>query len=469
MSIAARPALGLAVVSLGTLVAPLDSAVNIAMPSITRAFDAGIEDIRWIVIAYVLTYSSLLLICGKLGDLIGYRRVFRAGLLVAAAGFVACSLAPTYAVLLAGRVVQGIGIALTLSCAPALATTLYDESQRTRVLGLYAAVSAAGAALGPITGGMLVDRFGWSAVFWARAPIALAALALTVLLPAPAVARKSAPLDRIGALLLIVWMSALLLAVAAVARSEDFVLPAGLAVVFMAAVVAFVRHESRHAEPIIRPALFRSLDFSAMNVMSIAVNYAAFSIMLLVPYFLVRARGLDAVTGGIILALAAIGTVVGSSIAGRLAKRTGVGRLALAGIVLSLAGLGGIAHLAREASLWPVGAALIAQGFGVGLFQVGYTDLVTAVLPLKDRGVAGSLAMVTRTIGTVAGATGHAAFQRIFEQVAIAAGATPADAFLAGFERAFQAAAVVVGLALLIALARPGLWRATTVAGPLKP
>ena len=146
------PALGLAVVCLGTLVAPLDSAVNIALPSITQAFGVEIADIRWIVIAYVLTYSSLLLIFGKLGDLLGYRRIFQAGLLVSAAGFAACALAPSFGLLLAGRGLQGIGIALTLSCAPALATTLYDERERTRVLGFYAACTAAGAALGPILG-----------------------------------------------------------------------------------------------------------------------------------------------------------------------------------------------------------------------------------------------------------------------------------------------------------------------------
>src|SRR5262245_32987409 len=167
--------LGLLVVGVGTLVVPLDSAVNIAFPSITQAFGIEVQDIRGVVIAYVLTHSSLLLICGKLGDLLGYRRIFRVGLLVSAAAFIACSLAPTFGALLLGRILQGVGIALTLSCAPALATSLYREDQRTRVLGIYAAITAAGAALGPVIGGLLVARWGWAAVFWARAPLVLAA------------------------------------------------------------------------------------------------------------------------------------------------------------------------------------------------------------------------------------------------------------------------------------------------------
>src|SRR4029453_13706581 len=179
-----RSKLGLLVVGLGTIAAPLDTAVNIAFPSITHAFALDVEDIRWVVIAYVLTYASLMLIFGKLGDLLGYRHIFQLGLLVSAAGFAACALAPTYGLLLLGRVAQGIGIALTLSCGPALATSLFEERERTRVLGTYAATAAGGPALGPLVGGLLVERWGWSAVYWFRVPLVLIALELSSVIPA---------------------------------------------------------------------------------------------------------------------------------------------------------------------------------------------------------------------------------------------------------------------------------------------
>ncbi len=459
----------LAVVCLGTLVAPLDSAVNIALPSITRAFDAGIADIRWIVIAYVLTYSCLLLIFGKLGDLLGYRPIFQAGLLVSAAGFTACAFAPSFGILLLGRGLQGVGIALTLSCAPALATTLFPESERTRVLGIYAAMLAAGAALGPIAGGLLVDRFGWTAVFWARAPLALAALALTLFIVSPpAVARTKSQrgLDSWGGLLLIGWLAPLLLGFAASAADVGALLPAGLAATAVVVFWLFIGHERRHPEPIIRPSLFRNIDFTVMNILSIVVNFAAFSIMLLVPYYLARSRGLDAVSGGVVLALANIGTVFGSWFAGRVAQRVAVGRVTMAGIALSLVGLAGIALLARAESILPVAVALLIQGVGVGLFQVAYADLVIAGLPLEDRGVAGSLSMVTRTMGVVAGATAHAAVQRTFENFALTRAIAPSDAFLAGFEAAFGIAAVSVLVALLLGLARPKLWRRSASPNP---
>jgi MFS family permease len=119
-----RAAAGLLILALGILSAPLDTAVNIAFPSITEAFLLNVQDIRWIVIAYVLTYASLMLVFGRLGDLMGYRPLFQLGLAVNAAGLVACATAPSFALLLVGRMVQGVGIALTLSCAPALAISL---------------------------------------------------------------------------------------------------------------------------------------------------------------------------------------------------------------------------------------------------------------------------------------------------------------------------------------------------------
>ena len=151
-----RAALCLLIVCLGTIASPMDSAVNVVFPRIISTFGRDLSDIRWVVISYVLTYASLLLIFGKLGDLFGYRAVFQAGLATNAAGIAACAFATSFEVLLAGRILQGLGAALVLSCAPALATSFFDETKRTRVLGIYAAMLALGAAIGPLAGGVLV-------------------------------------------------------------------------------------------------------------------------------------------------------------------------------------------------------------------------------------------------------------------------------------------------------------------------
>jgi MFS family permease len=453
-----RPQVGLLVVGLGTLAAPLDTAVNIAFPSITQAFDLALEDIRWIVIAYVLTYASLMLVFGKLGDRLGYRRIFQLGLLVTALGFAACSAAPTYGLLLLGRMLQGIGIALTLSCGPALATSLFDERERARALGFYAGTTAIGAALGPLVGGFLIERWGWTAVFWFRAPLMLMALALSWLIPAAPMPGSVRGFDVIGAVLLVTWISSLLLAFAVLSGPFGPLLPLGLALLALLGLAMFLIRETRYPQPLLRLSIFRNLDFAIMNAASIAVNLAAFGVLILVPYYLVRIAGLEVVASGAVLAFSAGGTVIGSWLAGRLAQRRRIGRLALTGIVLCVAGLWTISAWTPETPRASMGLSLFAQGVGVGLFQVAYTDFVVAALPLVDRGVAGSLTILTRTIGVVVGATGLSAAFVHFEAAAVSAGALATDAFLAGFQSTFLHVALGLGLCLVLSMVRPRTW-----------
>ena len=132
----ARPAFGLAIVGLGASLAPLDIAVNVALPEITAHFRLALGDVQWLVICYVLVYGSLMLVCGKLGDLFGYRLIFRIGLFVSALGCAACALAPDWPLFLWARASQGVGTALAISCTPALATSVYPPEQRLKALAL---------------------------------------------------------------------------------------------------------------------------------------------------------------------------------------------------------------------------------------------------------------------------------------------------------------------------------------------
>ena len=139
-----------ALVGLGTSVVPLDSAVNIAFPDITASFGLPIQQIQWVVICYVLTHASLMLAFGRVGDIFGHARVFRAGLLWNGAAFLCCAAAPSFGWLLFCRILQGIGAALILSCAPALVTSLFPEDRRSTALSVFTAMHALGSAAGPL-------------------------------------------------------------------------------------------------------------------------------------------------------------------------------------------------------------------------------------------------------------------------------------------------------------------------------
>jgi MFS family permease len=439
------PMAALLIVGLGTLVVPLDSAVNIGFPAIVAHFGLPIPMIQWVVIAYVLTQTSLMLSFGRIGDMLGYRRVFLFGTGFSALAFVACALAPSYAALLAARVAQGIGAGLILSCGPALATSLFPEAMRTRILAHYMMMFGIGSALGPSVFGVLVDRFGWSAVFSFRAPIALAAFLLAWTLPRPARGQRE-PFDAAGGALLALALSFLLLALnrlhAPGVDTALFVVLAGVGFVL------FYRQERRFPQPIIDFRYFRDAGFTMINVMNALINLSAFSIMLLAPFYLSRIPGLSLPQAGLILAASPFGIILAAPIAGRLATGYKPRLIALLGCALSAAGLVGISLSGTSPDILILALSMAVQGFGLGLFQVAYFDIITEALPARNRGIAGALGMATRTIGTVTGAT---VLMLIFQALQ----SLGTDGFMTAFQVTFRIAA-----AIPVALILVDLWRA---------
>jgi MFS family permease len=448
-----RSAIGLAVVGLGASLAPLDIAVNIALPAISRHFGLALGDVQWLVICYVLVYGSLMLVCGKLGDVFGHRLIFRIGLFASAFGCAACAAAPDWPLFLWARVGQGVGTALALSCAPALATSLYPESSRTRALSAFVTSQAIAAAVGPLLGGALVSLWDWPAVYWMRVPVALLALACSGILPSPKPDER--PFDGWGAALLASTMSALLLALALAQRhGMKLVWPAGLAAAALAGAVVFVRRENRFAEPILRPRLFADPAFAVPNVMNVLANLAAFAILLLTPFYLLQGLGLSPVLGGSMLAISFAGGMAGAPLAAFAVPAIGRRPAAFTGLLVMALSLLAMGFNERTTPLWIVLALLFVEGIGNGLLNVAYTDIVTGTLARRDRGVAGSLSLLTRTLGVVSGA---AVLSALYAKGA--SGASGADAFMAGYRFAFQTAAGGLLLALAIScLAWPGAW-----------
>ena len=294
---------GVVVVGLGTAIGSLDTAVNIAFPDIVRSLGIELGDIQWVVICYVLTYASLMLVCGRLGDLFGHARLFRIGLGWSVAAFVACALAPAFEILLAARVAQGVGTAMVLAVGPALATAYFPESSRARVLGAYTLLFALGGAVGPSLGGVLVDAMGWAGVFWFRAPIALAALLLFRAPPAAAPGGAASRFDAVGGVLLVLAIGCLLLGINRAASGGWF----GVALLLAALAAGAWFALRSHPSPIIRLAPFRRPGFSIPALSNIAVNLVGFAVMLLVPFWLDRVAGLDVLTAGALLALSPLG------------------------------------------------------------------------------------------------------------------------------------------------------------------
>ena len=409
-----RQRLALAVVCLGSLLSPLDTTVNTAFPVITAAFSLPLRDIQWVVIAYVLAMSSFALVFGHLGDRIGHRRIFAIGLAASVLTHAAVALAPDFPTLVAMRAVQGAAAGIAVSCAPAIATLLYPAADKARVLAFYIAVGSVAMAAGPWLGGLLLQAFGWPGVFWFRTPLALAALLLLPLLPArqrgvgQASQTGTARFDWAGAIGLSALLTSLMLGLAELSR-PDASLWVALALLAggVGATILWVRHESRVAHPVLRMAPFRSARFSGTQAASVLINLACFANLLLLPYELTRAAGASLASAGLMLSMYPGGSVLGSLVAGRLAARWSSSRLMAMGWLGAAAGLlltGGLLSTGSAPAALILG--MLASGLGLGMFQVGYMEATTTLLPIDERGVAGSLVSVTRLLGILLGATG---------------------------------------------------------------
>jgi MFS family permease len=436
--------LRLALLGLGISVVPLDTSVNIAFPDITGSFGLPITMIQWVIICYVLSNAGPLLAFGRIGDLWGHVRVFRAGLLWSVAAFVLCAAAPSFGWLLFFRFLQGIAAALIISCAPALVIGLYPEAQRSRALGIFTLIFALGSATGPLIGGALVARWGWPAVFWFRAPIALTSLIFLRGPPSGATPAGERRFDIAGALLLAIGLAALLLGLNAIARLQDgdyarlLLLPAA-AVSF----AAFAWWEGRAAQPIVRIELFRRASFTLINASGVLMYLVTFAVMLFAPYFLRDHTALPVIVAGFVLASGFIAMAAFSPLAGLVVGRLGAHRIAPLGGVAAGAGLFLVGFWKPDTVPAVMVSTLALQGLGLALFQVAYIELVMAASPPAHRGVAGSLSMLTRTTGVViAAALLTLAFDGV-EGAFRAAGAAPTSAFLDAYRVIFHGAGVV--------------------------
>lgn len=440
--VVAWPWVRLVLVGLGMSVVPLDTAVNIAFPDITGSFGLPIAMIQWVVICYVLTHAGLMLAFGRVGDMLSHATVFRAGLAWSVVAFLLCAAAPSFGWLLFFRFLQGIGAGLIISCAPALVTSLYPEARRSHALGIFTLMFAVGSALGPLIGGTLVARWGWPGVFWFRAPIALTSLLFLRGLP-QATGAGGQRFDIAGAALLASGLAGILLAINALPRLRDgdylalILIPAA-----SASLIAFVWWEGRASQPIVRVELFRRASFAIANLAATLMALASFSVLLFAPYFLVRYTAVPLPLAGAVLATGFVTMAAASPLAGALVTRLPAERVAPLGALSTGAGLFLIGSWQPETAPFVMVLALGLHGLGLGFFQVAYMEIVIGASPVAQRGVIGSLAMLTRTIGTVTGAALLTLGFQAIQSAARGAGGNEAQAFLTAFHTMFHLAGI---------------------------
>ena len=458
----------LTVTSIGALLASLTSGtLVIALPEILRDLKTDLFTLMLIVVGYTLVTTVLVLNAGRIADMIGRARAYTTGFAIFTVASVLCALAPGAAVLVAARILQGVGGAFLMANSAALVTDAFPRRELGRALGINAMVVGAGMILGPILGGFLTG-FGWRMVFWFNVPISVAgtfaAWWLLVEQRKPA-GRRS--LDLTGSALYLVGLTGLMSALAfggIYGWGTPWVLGGFAAAIVM--LPAFVWVEAHAKEPLLDLSLFRIRLFTAGNLTGLLNGVARNGVLFLLVFYLQGAKGEDAVEAGVRLAPLAVGLLVLSPIAGVAADRFGSRLLATAGMVVTGVGLFGLTSLQVDTPYWQLATWQLIIGAGSGLFNSPNTSAVMGVVPPHQRGVgAGARMMLTSTgfvisialsIGLVTSAMDPKVMLQIFAGTQVGTSGVDLQPFMNALHLAFGAGVVASAIGALISLMRGG-------------
>ncbi len=445
----------LACLSLSMLLSSLGiSVANVALPTLAQAFAASFQEVQWIVLAYLLAITTLIVSVGRLGDIVGRRRLLLAGLLLFTAASASSGLAPELWLLIAARAAQGLGAAIMMALTMALVGETVPKARTGSAMGLLGTMSAIGTALGPSLGGVLISGLGWRAIFLVNVPLGIIALLLAYRsLPAdrPKPNAERPSFDITGTLLLALTLAAYALAMT-IGRGSFGPLNMILLLAAGAGVGLFVLAEAKVASPLIRLGMFRNPVLSAGLAMSVLVMTVMMTTLVVGPFYLSQALGLDAAVVGIVMSTGPLVAALTGVPAGRMVDRFGAQRMIMVGLIG--AAIGSFILSVAPGTLGIPGyvCPLVVITAGYALFQAANNTAVMKDVRQDQRGVVSGMLNLSRNLGLV---TGASAMGAVFALAAGAVDITAArpEAVAAGMRTTFAVAAILLVVALAIAVA----------------
>ena len=443
---------GVACLALTMLLSSLGTSIaNVGLPTFVHVFHASFQSVQWVVLAYLLGVTTLVVSAGRLGDLFGRRKLMLAGILVFSTASFLCSVAPSLAFLVAARVGQGMGAAMMMALTMALVGETVPAHRAGRAMGLLGTTSAIGTALGPSLGGVLIGTFGWPSIFLINLPLGLLAAALAWrYLPRDKAkaATLRADFDVPGSILLAGALASYALAMT-LGRGHFGrlnVLLVGVAVVLS---VAFLIIESKLRSPLLRPAMFRDRLVSVGFISSSLATTVAMTTLVVGPFYLSGALHLDATCIGLVMSTGPLVAALAGMPAGKAVDRFGATRTSVAGLALMALGTLLLSRIATSSGAAGYIAALVTLTAGFATFQAANnTAVVTGTAPAQ-RGLVSGLLNLSRNLGLVTGASlMGAVFMAAANANAIELASV--SGVVAGTHAAFLLAAGLIGVALAL-------------------
>jgi EmrB/QacA subfamily drug resistance transporter len=444
----------LAAVAFGLFMIMLDNTVvNVALPSIQRDLGTDLSELQWIVTGYALTFAALMLIGGKVADAYGRRLIFVVGIAIFTAASLWCGLAESGDMLIAARVLQGVGAALMNPATLSIIAATFPPHQRGAAIGIWAGVSGLALAIGPLVGGLITEHLHWSWIFFVNVPVGILAIAASFLfidesrdqtherLDLPGLATSGIGLFALTYALIEAntygWGSARILGAFALAG---------------VALLAFVLLERHQRAPMLPLELFRSPTYTGANLVILLVALAMFGVFFFVSLYMQNILGYSAVQTGAAFLPMTVLIILIAPIAGKASDRIGSRGLLTTGMLLVAVHLAYFSSLTESSSFWNLLPALLIGGVGMALTMTPSAAAATRSVPVDKAGVGSAVLNSARQVG---GTMGIAVMGAIVASTV--GGVRTPEAFMDGFRNALLVAAgiAVVGAVVAYALVRP--------------
>ena len=433
--------------------------VNVALPSIQTDLDLSEANLQWIVNAYTLVFGGFLLLGGRAGDLIGRKRLFLVGLVIFTSASLIDGLAVNSGMLIASRAFQGLGAALISPAALSIISTTFAEGkERSRALGVWAAIAIGGSAVGLILGGVLTQAFSWPWIFFVNVPVGIVGFVLSLrLIPESRDAEAARAFDVAGA---VTATGGLMSLVYAIVKAETdgwtSTTTIGFFVLAISLLGSFVVIEQRSKAPLVRLSIFRIRSLLTANVVMFLAASGMFAMFFFNTLYIQRVLGYGPLKAGLAFLPFTAGIMVSAGLASQFAPRVGVRPVAALGMVLTASGMLLLTQLPVHGSYaGNVLPALLLASLGMGAVFMPLTLVATTGLENSDQGLASGLFNTAQQIG---GALGLAILSTIAaSKTAAAGGGRNAHALVTGFHWAFGggAAFLLGGLVVMLAMLRP--------------
>jgi len=429
------------------------SSANVALPTLMEVFSAPFGQVQWVVLSYLLTITVVIVNAGRLGDLLGHKRVLLGGILLFTAASALCCIAPTLPVLIAARALQGLGGAVLMALTVALVRGAVPEEKTGSAMGLLGSMSAIGTALGPSLGGFLIAGPGWRGIFVVMVPLGIVTFLLVRrYLPEDGLRQGASRkgFDLWGTLFLGLTLAAYALALTAGGEHFDRVRPL-LILSALGGGGLFLLVEARASAPLIRLAAFRDVGLSAGLMMTALVSTVMMATLVVGPFYLSHGLGLEEMMVGAVMSVGPGVSILCGVPAGRIVDRLGASATVTAGLAVMAAGVLALIVLPPMAGMAGYIAAIALLAPGYQLFQAANNTSVMAGVPQDRRGVISGLLSLSRNLGFITGASVMGAIFAFASGNAEQSAPGP-EAAATGMQASFIVAGVLVALAITLSI-----------------